>query len=117
LGRKAGTPILSVAGKTGTAQANQYEYGEESYVDEFHILFCGYFPADAPQYSIIVSMNKLGLPASGGGMAGVVFHDIVEWMITHGMPPVLLLDEETNDTIRITEDNIRSVIDSLSNEE
>lgn len=117
LGRKAGTPILSVAGKTGTAQANQYEYGEESYVDEFHILFCGYFPADAPQYSIIVSMNKLGLPASGGGMAGVVFHDIVEWMITHGMPPVLLLDEETNDTIRITEDNIRSVSDSLSNEE
>jgi hypothetical protein len=30
-------------------------------------------------------MNKLGLPASGGGMAGVVFHNIVEWMITHGM--------------------------------
>ena len=59
----------------------------------------------------------LGLPASGGGMAGVVFHDIMEWMITHGMSPVLLLDEETNDTIRITEDNIRSVSDSLSNEE
>lgn len=110
LGRKAGTPILSVAGKTSTAQANQYEYGEESYVDEFHILFCGYFPADAPQYSIIVSMNKLGLPASGGGMAGVVFHDIVEWMITHGMPNATIIDEKTGDTIRITPNNVDSIL-------
>jgi len=117
LGRKAGTPILQVAGKTGTSQVGEYDFGEDTYVNEYQIAFCGYFPADAPKYSIIVSMNKLGLPASGGGMAGVVFHNIVEWMITHGMPPVLLLDEETNDTIRITEDNIRSVSDSLSNEE
>lgn len=112
LGRKAGTPLLWVAGKTATSEVDGlYDYLE------FQLAFCGYFPANAPKYSIIVSLNKLGLPASGGGMAGVVFHDIVEWMITHGMPPVLLLDEETNDTIRITEDNIRSVSDSLSNEE
>ena len=112
LGRKAGTPLLWVAGKTATSEVDGlYDYLE------FQLAFCGYFPANAPNYSIIVSLNKLGLPASGGGMAGVVFHDIMEWMITHGMPPVLLLDEETNDTIRITEDNIRSVIDSLSNEE
>ena len=112
LGRKAGTPLLWVAGKTATSEVDGlYDYWE------FQLAFCGFFPANAPKYSIIVSLNKLGLPASGGGMAGVVFHDIVEWMITHGMPPVLLLDEETNDTIRITEDNIRSVSDSLSNEE
>jgi cell division protein FtsI (penicillin-binding protein 3) len=119
LGRKAGTPILRVAGKTGTSQVNEYDYYNEvgTPLVEYQLAFCGFFPADAPKYSMIVSMNKLGLPASGGGMAGVVFHDIMEWMITHGMPPVLLLDEETNDTIRITEDNIRSVSDSLSNEE
>lgn len=112
LGRKAGTPLLWVAGKTATSEVDGlYDYLE------FQLAFCGFFPANAPKYSIIVSLNKLGLPASGGGMAGVVFHDIVEWMITHGMPPVLFLDEETNDTIRITEDNIRSVSDSLSNEE
>jgi len=112
LGRKAGTPLLWVAGKTATSEVDGlYDYLE------FQLAFCGYFPANAPKYSIIVSLNKLGLPASGGGMAGVVFHDIMEWMITHGMPPVFLLDEETNDTIRITEDNIRSVSDSLSNEE
>ena len=110
LGRKAGTPLLRVAGKTGTSQVGEYDFGEDTYVDEYQLAFCGYFPADAPRYSIIVSMNKLGLPASGGGMAGVVFHNIVEWMITHGMPPVLYLDEETNDTIRVTSNNVDSII-------
>ena len=85
LGRKAGTPILQVAGKTGTSQVGEYDFGEDTYVNEYQIAFCGYFPADAPKYSIIVSMNKLGLPASGGGMAGVVFHNIVEWMIAQDM--------------------------------
>jgi cell division protein FtsI (penicillin-binding protein 3) len=85
LGRKAGTPLLRVAGKTGTSQVGEYDFGKDTYVNEYQLAFCGYFPADAPRYSIIVSMNKLGLPASGGGMAGVVFHNIVEWMITHGM--------------------------------
>ena len=114
LGRKASTPILKVAGKTGTSQVGEYDFGEDTYVNEYQIAFCGYFPADAPKYSIIVSMNKLGLPASGGGMAGVVFHNIVEWMIAHGMPPVLYLDEETNDTIRVTSNNADSIMESTN---
>ena len=87
LGRKAGTPILRVAGKTGTSQVEEYDYYNEvgTPLANYQLAFCGYFPADAPRYSIIVSMNKLGLPASGGGMAGVVFHNIVEWMIGHDM--------------------------------
>lgn len=114
LGRKAGTPLLRVAGKTGTSQVGEYDFGKDTYVNEYQPAFCGYFPADAPRYSIIVSMNKLGLPASGGGMAGVVFHNIVEWMIAHGMPPVLYLDEETNDTIRVTSNNADSIMESTN---
>ena len=110
LGRKAGTPILQVAGKTGTSQVGEYDFGEDTYVNEYQIAFCGYFPADAPRYSIIVSMNKLGLPASGGGMAGVVFHDIVKWMITHGMPNLAIIDKMTNDTVRVTPNNVDSII-------
>ena len=34
-----------------------------------------------PKYSIIVSINKIGLPASGGLMAGDVFRQIVDCMI------------------------------------
>ena len=63
---------------------------------------------------MIVSMNKLGLPASGGGMAGALFHDIVEQMIAHGLPTVFVVDEEKNDTVKITEDNIQSIYNSLS---
>ena len=116
LGRKAGTPILRVAGKTGTSQVNEYDYYNEvgTPLAEYQLAFCGYFPADEPKYSIIVSMNKLGLPASGGGMAGVVFHNIVEWMITHGMPPVLYLNEETNDTVRVTSNNMDSIMESIN---
>ena len=88
LGKKAGTPILRVAGKNGASQVAEYDFGDDNYVDEYQVAFCGYFPADQPKYSIIVSLNKLGLPASSGGMAGVVFHDIVEWMIAHNMPSV-----------------------------
>ena len=109
LGRKAGTPILRVAGKTGTSQVNEYDYYNEvgTPLAEYQLAFCGYFPAEAPKYSIIVSMNKLGLPASGGGMAGVVFSEIVEWMICHDMPTVLVVDEEKNDTTKLTEKMIK----------
>ena len=89
LGRKAGSPIIRVAGKTGTSQVGEYDFGEEPFVTEYQLAFCGYFPADKPKYSMIVSINKLGLPASGGGMAGVVFHDIMEWMITHEIPAIV----------------------------
>lgn len=39
--------------------------------------FCGYYPSDNPQYSIIVSLNKTELPASSG-MAGEIVKQIVE---------------------------------------
>ena len=109
LGKKAGTPILMVAGKTGTSQVEEYDYYNEvgTPLANYQVAFCGYFPADAPKYSIIVSMNKLGLPASGGGMAGVVFHDIVEWMLCHDMPTVLIVDEEKGDTAKLTEEMIK----------
>ena len=84
LGNKAGSDRIKVAGKTGTSQVNEYYEGDNT-VSEYQMAFCGFFPADAPKYSMIVSMNKLGLPASGGGMAGTLFHNISEWMIDNGM--------------------------------
>ena len=117
LGKKAGTDIIRVAGKTGTAQIKEYDYGEGVYVSEYHLVFCGYFPAEKPKYSMIVSMNKLGLPASGGGMAGALFHNIMEWMITHDMPSLAVIDEETNDTIQVSEKTINKVHEILEKQE
>ena len=119
LGRKAGTPILKVAGKTGTSQIEEYDYYNEvgTPLANYQLAFCGYFPAEAPKYSIIVSMNKLGLPASGGGMAGVVFHNIVKWMIAHGMPSLAVIDEMTNDTINISSNNVDSIMESMNKQD
>ena len=117
LGRKAGSPIIRVAGKTGTSQVGEYDFGNENYVDEYQLAFCGYFPADKPKYSMIVSINKLGLPASGGGMAGVVFHDIMNWIITHDMHSLLVIDDETNDTIQITESTLNKAYEILNRQE
>jgi cell division protein FtsI (penicillin-binding protein 3) len=113
LGRKAGTPLFQVAGKQGTSQVGEYDMGEDIYVNEYQVSFCGYFPADFPKFSMIVSINKLGLPASGGGMAGSLFYYITEWMVTHGIFPLLVEDEKTNDTIRITPQNVDSIIESM----
>ena len=117
LGKKAGSPILRVAGKTGTSHIGEYDFGEENYVDEYQVSFCGYFPADKPKYSMIVSINKLGLPASGGGMAGVVFHYIMNWIITHDMHSLLVIDNETNDTIQITESTLNKAYEILNRQE
>mgnify|MGYP002571972993 CR=1 FL=1 len=74
LGQPATSDKVQVAGKTGTVQLE-----DGSYIVEF----CGYFPANAPQYSIIVSIHKEELPASGGLMAGDVFRQIAEYIFIH----------------------------------
>ena len=78
LGRKAGSPLFKVAGKTGTAQVADQFGGYHSGTTRYWLSFAGYFPANDPKYSCIVCIKKSGLPASGGGMSGVVFHHIAE---------------------------------------
>lgn len=84
LGKRAGSPSFKVAGKTGTAQVAKgggYKMGTVHYL----LSFAGYFPADAPRYSCIVCIQKSGLPASGGGMSGKVFHNIAEGIMAQSL--------------------------------
>lgn len=78
LAKPAGSKQFSVAGKTGTAQISQGAAGYKSGRVNYLVSFCGYFPSEAPKYSCIVSIQKPGLPASGGLMAGSVFGKIAE---------------------------------------
>lgn len=71
LAKPAQSDKVKVAGTTGIIQLSNDEYAVE---------FCGYFPADNPKYSIIVSINKKGLPASGGLVAGDVFRQITYYI-------------------------------------
>ena len=73
LGQPAKSNKIQVAGETGTIQ-----FEDGSYIVEF----CGYFPANAPQYSIIVSIHKERLPVSGGLIAGDVFRQITEYILS-----------------------------------
>ena len=78
LGKPAGSKQFSVSGKTGTAQIAQGKGGYKSGRVHYLLSFCGYFPSEAPQYTMLVSVQKAGMPASGGLMAGGVFHNIAE---------------------------------------
>ena len=78
LGKKAGSKSFKVAGKTGTAQVADQHGSYHSGTTRYWLSFCGFFPADEPRYTCIVCIRKSGLPASGGGMSGVVFHHIAE---------------------------------------
>ena len=80
LGRKAGSKKFPVSGKTGTAQVAQGKAGYHSGTTGYWLSFAGYFgfENEDPEYSCIVCIKKWGLPASGGGMSGVVFHNIAE---------------------------------------
>lgn len=43
--------------------------------------FCGYFPADKPRYTILVSVHRKEVPAAGGRMAGSIFKEIAEMVM------------------------------------
>ncbi len=84
LGKKAGSRMFKVAGKTGTAQIAEGG-GYKTGIVKYWLSFAGYFPANNPRYSCIVCLKKSGLPASGGGMSGVVFHHIAEGVMARNL--------------------------------
>ncbi len=64
-----------IAGKTGTAQTLK----NGKYQKQYMTSFAGYFPADAPQYSIIVVIeNPRGVYQYGSNVAAPVFKEIAD---------------------------------------
>lgn len=76
-GKNARTRSFVSAGKTGTARISKngtYNYSPIEYL----LSFCGFFPADEPQYTCIVQMINNKNPRSGGMTSGRVFKEIAE---------------------------------------
>lgn len=70
--------VYKVAGKTGTALVAN---GNKGYTDEiFQSSFAGYFPADNPQYTILVVIKNKphALNHYGASVAGPVFKEIAD---------------------------------------
>ena len=72
--KKAGHEYIDVAacGRTLRFQDNS-----------FRMELCGYFPATNPQYTVMVVLEKDGLPANAGGMCGPLFSQMVDGLLPH----------------------------------
>lgn len=73
VGKRINSRMFNIAGKTGTAQV----WTKAGFAQQYLVTFAGYFPAEKPQYSCIVCIQK-GAPASGGGHCGPVFKKVAE---------------------------------------
>ncbi|MCD8092624.1 MAG: penicillin-binding protein [Bacteroides sp.] len=71
LGKAVHSDKVQIAGKTSATHLADGKYAVE---------FCGYFPSEAPEYSMIVCIRKEGVPAFGG-MAGMVVKQVAEHLI------------------------------------
>ena len=82
-GSKLYSKDFSMAGKTGTAQAN---YGKNGGNDKHYISsFVGFFPAEHPKYSCIVVVHKPNTSGNnyyGADVAGPVFKRIAQKIFT-----------------------------------
>ncbi|WP_321435994.1 penicillin-binding protein [uncultured Bacteroides sp.] len=99
LAKPAGSKQFHVSGKTGTAQISQGSGGYKSGPVNYLVSFCGYFPSEAPKYSLIVAIQKPGLPASGGLMAGSVFSKIAERVYAKNLSTDLSLAVDSNSVV------------------
>lgn len=72
-GKAVYTPQFRIAGKTGTALI----MGPHGHTGEYSVSFAGYFPVEAPRYSMIVVIERGGA-ASGGTDSGPVFKKVAE---------------------------------------
>jgi cell division protein FtsI (penicillin-binding protein 3) len=75
-GAPARSDVITIAGKTGTAQIAS---GGVYRTSGHNVSFCGYFPYENPLYTciVVISRPRVGFP-SGGLMCGTVVKEIAE---------------------------------------
>ncbi len=72
------TDLYPIAGKSGTAQVANEKYGYKG-DRKYYASFVGYFPADRPKYSCIVSIYAPTVNGYGGGaVSAPVFREIAD---------------------------------------
>jgi cell division protein FtsI (penicillin-binding protein 3) len=81
--REAQVDGLSVAGKTGTAYKvlDNGTYRDEEGKSKYYVSFAGFFPAEDPQVTVLVSIDDPPKNTSGGQTAAPLFREIVPTII------------------------------------
>jgi len=90
-GKSINSEYFNIAGKTGTARVATSSEGYSSGM--YLASFAGYFPADNPKYSLIVTFNNPRGGYYGASVAGPVFKEIAEKVFAFQT----LIDEPEND--------------------
>jgi len=76
-GKKLASPHYRIAGKTGTAQVADGNRGYRA-KKQYQSSFCGYFPADKPKYSLMVTINDPKGMYYAAWVAGPPFREIAD---------------------------------------
>ncbi|OGS08300.1 MAG: hypothetical protein A2270_10740 [Elusimicrobia bacterium RIFOXYA12_FULL_51_18] len=80
-GKNAAVPGYLIAGKTGTSKKIDPRTGK--YLTNKNVAsFCGFFPADKPQYTILVILDNPKVLYYGGETAAPAFQEIAKKIIT-----------------------------------
>lgn len=115
-GGNAKTKSFVSAGKTGTARIaknGSYNYSPIEYL----LSFCGFFPADNPQYTCIVQMVNHKQPRSGGMTSGRVFKEIAEnIMAKHERMPLTNGTDTINSLLPIIKNGNMNAVSYLLDE-
>ena len=94
--RKAGRSYTSVAacGRTFYTKDNNRR-----------MELCGYFPADNPMYSIMVILEKYGVPASAGSMCGPIMANTIDVLVdSYDLRSMLVREfEEPEDVVEVVD--------------
>lgn len=86
-GARAKSKLMTVAGKTGTANVPNSQTGKYDNSEKM-MSFCGFFPAEKPKYTLLIQMmydkkqdtrpDSLRIKLGGGSSAAVAFKEIAE---------------------------------------
>ncbi len=109
------TAVYKAAGKTGTAKVNdgKYKYSDGVYQSAF----AGYFPAEAPKYSIIVVIKNKPHAANyyGGSVAAPVFREIADHLYKYSQEkPMPLQLPAMADSMMYTFSGLKKEVQTLS---
>lgn len=85
--RRASQKIMPVAAKTGTAK----RVGEHGYEDRYHAFFVGFFPADEPEYILVVHADDPKGKIYGGEVCAPIAKQIIAQLgVLPDLSPVAL---------------------------
>ena len=108
-GARAKSKLMTVAGKTGTANIPNSQTGVYDNSEKM-MSFCGFFPAEQPKYTLLVQMiydkkqdtrpDSLRIKLGGGSSAAIAFKEIAEKiMAQQNAAPIDAVCDTTNNRL------------------